>query len=389
MAGALDGVLVADFSRVLSGPLATMTLGDLGATVVKVERPGTGDETRTWGPPWRDGESTYHLSVNRNKRSVALDLADEEDRAAARGLALRADVLVENFRAGTMEGFGLGYGDLRGENPKLVYCSITGFGPGAGAHLAGYDFIVQAVGGLMSVTGDAQGDPAKVGVALVDVVAGLYATVGILGALAARERTGEGQRVDVNLLSSLLAALVNQSSAHVAGGVTPRRMGNAHPSIAPYETLRAADGPIAVAAGNDRQFARLCRVLGRPELTGDPRFAGNPDRVENRPALRAELERALGARSVDEWVGLLADAGVPCGPVNDIPAAFALAQELGLDPVRQVQREGGEPVPVVADPIELSATPVEYACAPPALGADTDEVLRMLATPSRGRDSRP
>ena len=291
--GALDGVLVADFSRVLSGPLATMLMGDLGASVIKVERPGSGDDTRAWGPPFRGDDSTYHLSVNRNKRSVALDLSDAEDIALARTLALRADVLVENFRPGAMERRGLGYDDLRAENVGLVYCSISGFGREGGSALAGYDFIAQAAGGLMSVTGEPDGEPTKVGVALVDVVAGLYATVGILAALRARERTGSGQRVDVNLLSSILAALVNQSSAYVAAGVTPDRMGNAHPSIAPYETFRAADVPVAVAAGNDSQFAALCSAVGDAGLADDPRFATNPARVTNRAALRVELERHL------------------------------------------------------------------------------------------------
>lgn len=370
---ALDGVLVADFSRVLAGPVVTMLLGDLGANVVKVERPGTGDDTRAWGPPFRDGESTYNLSVNRNKRSVELDLSDPSDLELARTLALRADVLVENFHVGAMERYGLGYEDLRAENAGLVYCSISGFGREEGAALAGYDFILQAVGGLMSITGDEE--PRKVGVALVDVVAGLYAAVGILAALNARGGSGEGQRVDVNLLSSVLAAMVNQSSAYVAGGVVPGRMGNAHPSIAPYETLRAADGPLAVAAGNDGQFAALCGVLDRGELVSDPRFATNPARVSNRAELASELELALGTRDAADWVGALSEAGVACGPVNDIAAAFDLAASLGLSPVVEGR------VPTVADPIGLSRDPVGYDRPPPLLGEHSDEIRAWLESP--------
>jgi formyl-CoA transferase len=361
--GPLDGVVVADFSRVLAGPLATMLLADLGAVVVKVERPGTGDDTRAWGP-------TYFDAVNRGKRSVTLDLADPADRALARRLALRADVLVENFRPGTMERLGLGHEQLRAEHPRLVHVSVTGFGADAGAELPGYDFLVQAVGGLMSITGDAQGEPAKVGVALVDVVAGLFATVGVLAALRARDATGEGQRVEVDLLSSLLAALVNQASAFLATGAPPTRMGNAHPSIAPYETLRAADGPLAVAVGNDAQFARLCAVLG---VAADARFATNDLRVAHRPELVAVLEAALAAGTVAEWTERLTAAAVPAGPVNDLAGAFALASRLGLGPVVDV---GG--VPQVANPIRLSSTPVAYTSPPPALGADDAAVRAWL-----------
>jgi crotonobetainyl-CoA:carnitine CoA-transferase CaiB-like acyl-CoA transferase len=370
---ALDGVLVADFSRVLAGPVATMMLGDLGADVVKVERPGSGDDTRAWGPPFRDGESTYNLSVNRNKRSVELDLSQPSDLELARTLALRADVLVENFHVGAVERYGLGYEDLREENRGLVYCSISGFGRGKGAALPGYDFILQAVGGLMSITGEEE--PRKVGVALVDVVAGLYAAIGILAALNARGDSGEGQRVDVNLLSSVLAAMVNHSSAYVAGGVVPGRMGNAHPSIAPYETLRAADGPLAVAAANDRQFAALCGVLGLDGLVSDPRFSSNASRVTHRDELVRELEASLAARPAAEWVAPLSEAGVACGPVNDIAAAFELAASLGLSPVVEGR------VPTVADPIGLSHDPVSYDRPPPRLGEHSDEIRAWLESP--------
>jgi crotonobetainyl-CoA:carnitine CoA-transferase CaiB-like acyl-CoA transferase len=364
---------------VLAGPFATMLLGDLGADVVKVEHPDGGDETRAWGPPFAHGHSTYYLAVNRNKRSVALDLKDEHGRRAARALAGQADVLVENFKAGSMERFGFGYQDLARDNPGLVWCSISGFGRGAGAALPGYDFLVQAMSGLMSITGPADGEPTKVGVALVDVLTGLYATAGILAALRQRDRTGRGQRVEVSLLGSALASLVNQASSYLCTGRPPRAMGNRHPSIAPYETLATADRPLVVAVGNDGQFARLCRVLGVPEAADDPRFATNAARVANHDALAGLLEQALAARGAAEWVAALGEAGVACGLVNDVGEAFALAERLGLAPVADA---GG--VPQVADPIGLSATPASYRLAPPALGQHTAEVLRWLGVPPPG-----
>ena len=377
--GPLDGLVVADFSRVLAGPFATMLLGDLGADVIKVEHPDGGDETRAWGPPFAHGHSTYYLAVNRNKRGVALDLKDERGRRAARALAARADVLVENFKAGSMERLGLGYEELARDNPGLVWCSISGFGRGAGAALPGYDFLVQAMSGLMSITGPAGGEPTKVGVALVDVLTGLYAFGGVLAALHERDRTGRGQRVEVSLLGSALASLVNQASSYLCTGRPPRAMGNRHPSITPYETLATADRPLVVAVGNDGQFARLCRVLEVPGAAADPRFATNAARVANRDALAALLERALAPRGAAEWVADLRDAGVACGLVNDVGEAFALAERLGLDPVADA---GG--VPQVADPIGLSATPAGYRLAPPALGQHTAEVLRWLGVPAPG-----
>jgi crotonobetainyl-CoA:carnitine CoA-transferase CaiB-like acyl-CoA transferase len=377
--GPLEGLVVADFSRVLAGPFATMLLGDLGADVVKVEHPEGGDETRGWGPPWHGGHSTYYLAVNRNKRSVALDLKTSPGREAARALAGRADVLVENFKAGTLEHLGLGFEEVARDNPGLVWCSISGFGRGAGADLPGYDFLVQAMSGLMSITGPAGGEPTKVGVALVDVLTGLYAFGGVLAALRERDRSGRGQRVEVSLLGSALASLVNQASSYVCTGRPPRAMGNRHPSITPYETLATADRPLVVAVGNDGQFARLCRVLGLPELATDPRFATNADRVANRDALAELLERALAARGAADWVAALAAAGVPCGLVNNVGEAFALAERLGLDPVVAA---GG--VPQVADPIRLSSTPVSYRLAPPALGEHTAEVLGWLGAAPAG-----
>jgi crotonobetainyl-CoA:carnitine CoA-transferase CaiB-like acyl-CoA transferase len=368
--GALDGVLVADFSRVLAGPYATMLLADLGAEVVKVERPGTGDDTRAWGPPWdANGRSTYFLGVNRNKRSVALDLKDPDDLVWAKALARKADVVVENFIPGAMDARGLGYDDVRRDNPGVVYASISGFGSGAGAALPGYDLLVQGMGGLMSVTGPGAGEPTKVGVALVDVVTGLHATIGVLAALRHRERTGEGQRVEVNLLSSLLSALVNQSSGYVAAGVVPGILGNRHPSIAPYETVPAADRPFVLAVGNDGQFRTLATAIGRPELADDPRFVTNPERVAHRDALADVLADALALRPAAEWVELLTGVGVPCGPINDVAEALALATELGLAPVVDA---GG--TSTVANPIGLSATPATYRLPPPDLGADGVEV---------------
>jgi crotonobetainyl-CoA:carnitine CoA-transferase CaiB-like acyl-CoA transferase len=364
VSGALSGLVVADFSRVLAGPYATMLLADLGAEVVKVERPGTGDDTRAWGPPYAPGgEATYFLGVNRNKRSIVLDL--RADAEAARALAARADVLVENFRPGTMDRLGLGYDALRELNPGLVYCSITGFGSGPGAALPGYDLIAQAVGGLMSVTGEPDGPGTKAGVALVDVITGLHAGLGILAALRHRDRTGEGQRIEVSLLSSLLSALTNHASAYAAAGVVPRAMGNRHPSIVPYEVFETADRPLVIAAGNDRLYQALCGVLNRPDLAADPRYATNAGRVAARAELVAELNSALRERPADEWFELLAAAGVPCGPINDLAAAFALAEDLGLEPAVEL---GG--VGQVANPIRLSATPPSYRRPPPELGQD-------------------
>lgn len=369
MAGALEHLVIVDFSRVLAGPLATMVLADLGAEVIKVERPGTGDDTRTWGPPYDDhGQSTYFSSVNRNKRSVAIDLRTPAGREEALALLDTADLLVENFRPGVMERLGLGYEDLAAGNDRLIYCSITGFGRGAGAELPGYDLLIQALGGLMSITGAPDGPPQKVGVALVDVIAGLFATVGMLAAVEHRNTSGRGQHVEIDLLSSLLAGLVNQASAFTLAGVVGQRMGNAHPSIAPYEVVDCADGSLALAVGTDRQFASLCSVIGAPALAGDPRFETNEQRVSNRAVLRTSLEERLATETVSTWAGRLSAAGVPAGPVNDIGAAIALAEQLGLAPVVEVPRADGTRMGLVRNPIGLSETPPRYASAPPSLG---------------------
>ncbi|WP_037252027.1 CaiB/BaiF CoA-transferase family protein [Kibdelosporangium aridum] len=346
---ALADVTIADFSRVLAGPYATMLLADLGATVIKVERPGTGDDTRAWGPPHVDGVSTYFMGLNRNKRLVSLDLADP----AALELASSADVVVENFRPGTMARYGLDYASLSAVNPRLVYCSITGFGPSSS--LPGYDLLVQAVGGLMSVTGVA-GSPTKAGVALVDVITGLHAMAGILAALRHVSTSGEGQLVEVSLLSSLLSALVNQSAGYVMAGAVPTAMGNAHPSVAPYAVFSAKDRPIVLAVGNDKQFAALCSALSLPV---DPRFASNSLRVANQAELTAVINSRLSTQDAAHWFTVLNDAGVPCGPINDVAEAVALASSVGLSPVVSI-----DGLPHIANPISLSRTPAEYRSNP-------------------------
>jgi crotonobetainyl-CoA:carnitine CoA-transferase CaiB-like acyl-CoA transferase len=387
MKGALDGIVVADFTRVLAGPLATMTLGDLGADVIKVEREFTGDDTREWGPPFVDGVSAYYLSVNRNKRSVTIDLASEEGRRTARSLADRADVLVENFRPGLMEKFGLGYDELATSNPGIVYCSISGFGLTGGRDLVGYDFLVQAMGGLMSITGYADAEPVKVGVAIVDVVTGLNATIAILAALRHRERTGLGQRVDVDLLSSLLSSLVNQASSFLADGESPGRMGNQHPSIAPYEMLATSDRPLVVAIGNDNQFVRLCEVIGVGSVATDERFRTNRLRVANRANLVIVLEEALAKASAAHWVTVLTAAGVPCGLLNDVREAFEFAERLGLQPTVELKRDDDTTISQVASPLRLATAPIEYKLPPPRLGEHNEVVLAFLNELTEGEAS--
>jgi len=383
--GPLHGLLVADFSRVLAGPLATMTLGDLGAEVVKVEPPG-GDETRAWGPPFAHGEATYALGANRNKRSVVLDLKDPADHGLARELATRADVLVENFRPGVAERLGLGWEELHATHPGLVYCSITGFGRrGQGAKLPGYDPLIQAVGGLMSVTGP-PGHPSKAGVALIDVIAGLYATSGILAALRARERDGEGQRVEVSLMGTSLAALANQSAGFLLAGAVPSAGGNRHPSIAPFGTFEAADGPLMILAGNDAQWRRLCEAIGAPDLADDERFADNPARVANVAELEGEVEARLAGGPRAQWAERLNAAGVPAGPINDVGAAFAYAAALGMVVTESLRMDGGAgpEVELPRVPIELSGGGVGARRPPPRLDEHGAEVRAWLAGPPTG-----
>jgi len=388
--GALGHLRVLDLSRVLAGPWASQVLADLGADVVKVERPGAGDDTRRWGPPWlRDargeetGESAYFLSANRGKRSVTIDLARPEGQALVRRLAARADVLLENFRVDGLEQYGLGYAALAALNPRLVYCSITGFGQtGPYRHRAGYDFLLQAMGGLMSVTGAPDGAPGggpmKVGVAVTDVLTGMYAATAVLAALAHRERSGLGQHVDLSLLDVQVAMLANQAQSYLTTGEAPGRLGNAHPSIVPYQAFAAADGHLVLAVGNDGQFARLCGVLGRPALATDPRFATNTARVEHRGELLALLEPALVARPAAAWITALEAAGVPCGPINDLRQVFDDPQVRHRGIRQEVDHPSAGRAALVASPIRLSRTPVEPPSAPPTLGQHTDEVLAEL-----------
>jgi crotonobetainyl-CoA:carnitine CoA-transferase CaiB-like acyl-CoA transferase len=374
--GPLAGLLVADFSRVLAGPYCTMLLGDLGADVIKVESPA-GDDTRYWMPPvTADGVSTYYLAINRNKRSVVLDLRTGEGLAAARELARRADVFVQNFKPGGLTRFGLDYPAVSAGNPAIIYASISGFGAGGGKDLPGYDLMVQAMSGLMSLTGDPDGPPYRAGISVFDVIAGLHTTIAILAALHHRSATGEGQHVEANLMSSALSGMVNQSSAYAAGGVVPFRMGNSHPSLFPYEPLPTADGELIVTAGNNAQFRKLCEVLGAPELADDPRFAHNEGRTANRGELRPLLAERLAARPATEWFDALIGVGVPCGPINTVDAGIGFARGIGLEPV---VRAGA--VPVVRHPVSYSATPASYPLAPPALDEHGEQVRAWLAGP--------
>ncbi|HEX4811479.1 MAG TPA: CoA transferase [Nonomuraea sp.] len=378
--GPLSGVLVADFSRILAGPYATMLLADLGADVVKVEGP-QGDDTRGWTPPVRGEVSTYYLGVNRGKRSIALDLRDDSDAAAGRELAARADVMIENFRPGGLAKYGLDYASVKAANPGIVYASISGFGSGPGARVPGYDLMVQAMSGLMSLTGEQDGPPYRAGISVFDVMAGNHAVIGILAALRHRDATGQGQQVEINLLSSALTGLVNHSSAYVAGGVVPYRMGNAHPSVFPYEPLPTADDDLIVTAANDAQFRKLCEVLGVPEIGDDPRFARNADRTARRDELRPILVERLRTRGAVEWFELLVDAGVPSGPIQTIDGGFAMAERFGLDPVVEVG-EGERAVPTTRNPIRFSETPVGYTLPPPELDEHGAELRKWLAAPA-------
>lgn len=385
--GALDDLLILDLSRVLAGPYATQLLGDFGARIVKVEQPGRGDETREWGPPFAPGgQSAYFLCANRNKESLTLDLKKAEGRAVLRDLARRADVLVENFKLGTMDALGLGYGSLRAENPGLIYCAITGYGQdGPYADRPGYDTVIQAQGGLMSITGPTEGEPHKVGVAVVDLAAGLYAATSILAALHHRARTGEGQQVDIALFDVQLSCLANVGSAHLVSGRAPRRYGNAHATIVPYQPFAAADGMLMVAVGNDGQFARLCAALGRPEWAADPRFAANPGRVANRDELVGLLAAIFTTANVAAWEQLLLAAGVPCGPVNDVPAALADPQATARSMVQEVVDSTGDRLRLVGPAPKLSATPPAIRSAPPYLGEHSAALLHELLGYDEGK----
>jgi crotonobetainyl-CoA:carnitine CoA-transferase CaiB-like acyl-CoA transferase len=375
--GPLAGLLVADFSRVLAGPYCTQILGDLGAEIIKVEGPG-GDDTRHWVPPVRHGISTYYLSINRNKRSIRLNLKDGRDRAAAAELARRADVMVENFKPGGLRQFGLDYASVSAANPAVIYASITGFGSGGGAHLPGYDLIVEAMSGLMSLQGDADGPPYRAGVAVFDVISGLQTTIGVLAALDHRRRTGEGQLVEVNLLAAALAGMVNQTGAYASAGVVPHRMGNSHPSLFPYEPLPTLDGDLVVAAGNDAQFRSLCTVLGVPELGTDDRFAANSGRTANRDQLRPLLIERLKQRTAAEWFDELIAAGVPCGPINSVAGGVAFAEQIGLQPV-VTAGQGESAVPGIRNALTFSATAARYDLPPPDLDEHGEQIRAWLA----------
>src|SRR5437763_667672 len=375
--GPLDGLLVADFSRVLAGPYCTMLLGDLGATVIKVESP-VGDDTRSWMPPDRHGVATYYMAINRNKRSVILDFNDPADLRLAQELAARADIFVENFKPGGLKRFGLDYDAVQRQNAGIIYASISGFGTAQGASLPGYDLIVQAVSGLMSLTGDPDGPAYRSGISVFDVMAGLHATIGILAALNQRNRTGEGQHVEVSLFASALSGMVNQTSAYVAGGVVPTRMDNAHPSLFPYEPLPTADLDLIIAVGNNGQFSKLCEILDLPEMPYDPRFANTEDRTNNREALRPLLVERLRTRTAGDWFQRLNATGVPCGPINSIEGGVKLARDLGLDPVVDVG-SGDDIVPMIRHPISFSLTPPRHTLPPPALGQDNEQIRAWLS----------
>jgi crotonobetainyl-CoA:carnitine CoA-transferase CaiB-like acyl-CoA transferase len=369
----LEGVRVLDLSRVLAGPYATMVLGDLGADVLKVEHPERGDDTRHWGPPFAGGESAYFLSINRNKRSIGVDLKVQEGLERVKTLAAGADVLIENWRRGALEKLGLGYRALREENPDLIYCSITGFGPGPDEDRPGYDFLVQARGGVMGITGQPGGEPTKVGVAISDIVCGLFASNAILAALYRRSATGEGARIEVPLFESTLGWLANRGQEYLVNGEDTGLIGNAHPSIVPYQTFHASDKPLVVAVGNNTQFANLCRAIGRPELAEDERYATNPDRVSNREALISELQQEFGKRSADEWAEEIRAAGIPSGPVNTLADVFADEHVLGSGMLQALDHPSAGPLEMVASPLIVDGEHLPIRHAPPTLGQHTEE----------------
>lgn len=374
--GPLAGVVVADLSRVLAGPYATMLLADMGATVIKVEST-TGDDARAWVPPHRDGESTFFLSVNRNKQSIALDFSDPAQLRVVERIIARADVLVENFKPGGLRRYGLDYESVSAWRPDLVYASITGFGTAGGADLPGYDLLAQALSGMMSLTGSASGEPYRAGVALFDVITGLHAVSGILGAFHERQGSGTGQHVELNLLTSALSGLVNQSAAYVAGGSVPTRMGNEHPSLYPYEPFPTLDKNMVIAVGNNGQFARLCQCLGAPELAVDERFATVGARNANRVELRQLLIDGLSTRNAADWFERLKAAQVPCAPILGVDEGVHFAEGLGLEPV-VMAGSGEREIPTVRHPVDFSRTPVDYTHAPPRLDGDRDRVLAWL-----------
>jgi crotonobetainyl-CoA:carnitine CoA-transferase CaiB-like acyl-CoA transferase len=378
MSGALDGLRVLDLSRVLAGPWATQIFADMGADVLKVERPGEGDDTRTWGPPWlkdREGRDTtdaaYYLCANRGKKSVTLDIATPEGQAKVRELAAQSDVLVENYKVGGLAKYGLDYASLSRLNPRLIYCSITGFGQtGPYAQRAGYDFLIQGMGGLMSLTGTKDGEPLKAGVAIADIMTGLYATIGVQAALLERERSGLGQHIDVALLDVQVATLANQAMNYLIGGSVPARFGNAHPNVVPYQAFAAADGHLILAIGNDGQFRRFCEVAGEPAMGTDPRYATNAARLANRAELCPRVAAIMATRSMDEWISVLEKAGVPCGPNNTLDRVFRDPQVQARGMVQHLDHPLAGPVPTVRNPILFSRRRMQMHRAPPLLGED-------------------
>jgi len=388
MPGALSGLRVFDMSRVLAGPSCAQILGDLGADVIKVERPGEGDDTRKWGPPYlkdaagRDtGESAYYLSTNRSKRSITLDFTKHEGRDLACRLIARSDVLIENYKVGTLARYGLGYAELHKEYPRLVYCSITGFGQtGPYAARAGYDYLIQAMGGIMSVTGEPEREPMKVAVAVADLMTGSYSTIAILAALRHREATGQGQHIDMALLDTQVAWLANLGQSYLTSGEVPPRLGNAHAAVVPYQVFKTADGHIVLAIGNDGQYRRFCEFAGVPGLADDPRFATNSARIVNRSALVPEIAAIVARHPSAYWIAELEPLGVPCGPINTLDQVFADPQvkARGMTVDLPHPAAGGKPTRLIASPIKLSETPVEYRRAPPRLGEHTEEVLQEL-----------
>jgi formyl-CoA transferase len=376
MERALEGVRVLDLSRVLAGPYCTMLLGDLGADVIKVEQPGAGDDTRRWGPPWAGGESAYYLCVNRNKRSITLDLKSEAGKRILRELTETSDIVVENFKVGSLDRMGLGYHDLSQINPGLIWCSITGYGQdGPYAGKAGYDFVAQGEAGIMSITGEIDGEPMKVGVAIVDITTGLFSSNAILAALHAREHTGKGQHIDSSLFTSAIAWLANVGSNYLVSGNLPKRYGNAHPNIVPYQTFKTRDLWITIAVGNDRQFSDLCRILGLEHLASDERYATNPQRVANRDELVAQLQGVIEQRDADEWLAAIGDAGIPCGPINTIDRVFDHPQAKHRNMVVEIEHPTAGTVKLAGIPFTMSGTPPEVRRHPPLLGEQTTEIL--------------
>ena len=388
MPGALSGLRIFDMSRVLAGPSSAQILGDLGADVIKVERPSEGDDTRKWGPPYlkdpegRDtGESAYYLSTNRSKRSITLDFTKPEGRDLARRLIARSDVLIENYKVGTLARYGLGYAELHKEFPRLVYCSITGFGQtGPYAARAGYDYLIQAMGGIMSMTGVPEGEPMKVAVAIADLMTGSYSTIAILAALRHRDATGQGQHIDMALLDTQVAWLANLGQSYLTSGEVPPRLGNAHAAVVPYQVFKTADGHIVLAIGNDGQYRRFCEFAGAPGLADDPRFATNSARIINRAVLVPEIAAIVARHPSAYWIAKLEPLGVPCGPINTLDQVFAdpQVQARGMTVDLPHPAAGGKPTRLIASPIKLSETPVEYRRAPPTLGEHTAEVLQEL-----------